>query len=356
MKIGISTGGGDCPGLNAVIRGVVRSAVLQYGWEVLGIQNGLDGLIHGMEPVRLDLDAVKGILSRGGTIIGTTNRGNPFSYRAPGETQPRDVSSVIIDNYRRLGLDALIMVGGDGSLTIARQLLEKGLKIVGCPKTIDNDLSCTDKTFGSDSATAVIQEALDRLHTTAESHSRVIVVEVMGRYAGWLALESGIAGSADVILIPEIPYRLEAVCEAISARQRRGINFSVVVVAEGAKEVGGAHVVKVAAGASAERLGGIGERVAAQIEERLGAETRTVVLGHTQRGGSPTHTDRLLGTRFGVAAVDLIRRGLFGYMVALHGTKVVPVPIEKAVAALNLVDPAGELVSCAEAIGISFGR
>lgn len=360
MKIAISTGGGDCPGLNAVIRGVVRAAVYQYGWEVIGIRDGLDGLVHGWEPMMLGLDQVKGILSRGGTIIGTTNKGNPFRYEfeETGGKVIRDVSAVVIDNFRKTGADALVMVGGDGTLSIGKQLLDLGVPCVFVPKTIDCDVAATDSTFGYHTAVSIVTEALDRLHTTAESHRRAMVVEVMGRYAGWIALESGIAGSADVILLPEIPYDLEAVFDKLDRRRSLGRNFSVVVVAEGAMPKSGSRTVAVSAGhnAGVERLGGVGAVVADQIHQGLGIETRNVVLGHIQRGGSPTHTDRILGSRFGVEAVELIRRRAFGQMVALKGQEIVSVPVEQAINQLRLVDPEGQLVATAEALGICCGR
>ncbi|GAB4554324.1 MAG: 6-phosphofructokinase [Geothermobacteraceae bacterium] len=360
MKIAISTGGGDCPGLNAVIRGVVRAAVYQYGWEVVGIRDGLDGLVHGWDPVPLGLDQVKGILSRGGTIIGTTNKGNPFAYEVEenGKKVLKDLSDKVLENWRKLGADALVMIGGDGTLGIGRKLMQKGIPAVFVPKTIDNDVGATDATFGYHTAVHIVTEALDRLHTTAESHRRAMVVEVMGRYAGWIALEAGIAGSADVILMPEIPYDLDAVFHKIEGRKKLGRNFSVVVVAEGAIQKEGTRVVKVAAddNAGIERLGGIGAVVARQIEEGLGIETRTVVLGHVQRGGTPTHTDRILGSRFGVQAVELIRNREFGKMVALKGQEIVSVPVERAIDNLRLVDPDSQLVRTAEALGICCGR
>jgi len=360
MKIAISTGGGDCPGLNAVIRGVVRAAVFQYGWEVIGIRDGLDGLVHGWDPVPLGLDQVKGILSRGGTIIGTTNKGNPFRYvfEENGRHVVRDVSAQVVDNFHRTGAEALVMVGGDGTLAIGKQLLDFGVPCVFVPKTIDCDVAATDSTFGYHTAVSIVTEALDRLHTTAESHRRAMVVEVMGRYAGWIALEAGIAGSADVILLPEIPYDLDAVFSLLERRKTLGRNFSVVVVAEGALPKEGSRTVAVAAGnnVGVERLGGVGAVVADQIQQGLGIETRTVVLGHVQRGGSPTHTDRILGSRFGVEAVELIRQGAFGQMVALKGQKIISVPVEQAINHLRLVDPDGQLVGTAEALGICCGR
>jgi 6-phosphofructokinase 1 len=358
--IAILTGGGDCPGLNAVIRGVVRAAILRHGWRVLGIEDGFDGLVDGPRFQELDLAAVRGILPRGGTILGTSNRGNPFAYpiKVNGEVRLVDVSTQVMENFQKIGADVLIAVGGDGTLKIARRLFELGMAVVGVPKTIDNDLQATDVTFGYNTAVNTVTEALDRLHTTAESHHRAMVVEVMGRDAGWIALESGIAGSADVILIPEIPYSIDAVCEAIRQRRERGSKFSIVVVAEGAFPASGDKVRKLSAedNLGVERLGGIGQFVAQSIGARLEMENRVVVLGHVQRGGSPTPFDRILGSRFGVKAVELIAQGDFGHMVALRGRCVAAVPIAEAVDALNLVDPDGELVGTAEALGIVLGR
>ncbi len=358
--LAILTGGGDCPGLNAVIRGVVRAAVLKHGWRVLGIEDGFDGLVEGPRVRELDLEAVRGILPRGGTILGTSNRGNPFSYpvKEAGSIRLTDVSGQVVETFHRLGAEALIAVGGDGTLKIAHQLARKGLQVVGVPKTIDNDLRATDVTFGYHTAVSIVTEALDRLHSTAESHHRAMVVEVMGRDAGWIAIESGLAGSADVILVPEIPFDFKAVCAAIEGRRARGSRFSIVVVAEGAAQAGGDQVVQATAAENlgVQRLGGVGRMVADGIEKCLSMETRVVVLGHVQRGGTPSHTDRLLGSRFGVKAAELVARGEFGKMVALKGTRIEAVPLEEAIGALNLLDPAGELVTTAEALGICMGR
>ncbi|PLX94030.1 MAG: 6-phosphofructokinase [Desulfuromonas sp.] len=359
--IAILTGGGDCPGLNAVIRGVVRASMLQRGWKVLGVEDGFDGLVE--EPLRvreLDLAAVRGILPRGWTILGTSNRGNPFSYPVKkGENvELIDISAHVLENFFKLGAEALIAVGGDGTLKIAQGLNEIGLPVVGVPKTIDNDLRSTDVTFGYSTAVEVVTEALDRLHTTAESHHRVMVVEVMGRDAGWIALESGIAGSADVILLPEIPFSMDKVCAAIRRRSESGSRFSIVVVAEGAFPDSGDKVRKKSADQNfgVERLGGIGQYVAHQLERCLEMETRVVVLGHVQRGGSPIPFDRILGSRFGVKAVELIEQSDYGKMVALKGRDVVDVPICEAVGSLNRVDPQGALVRTAESLGIMVGR
>lgn len=358
--IAILTGGGDCPGLNAVIRGTVRAAVLQRGWRVIGIEDGFDGLVGTPRWRELDLESVRGILPLGGTILGTSSRGNPFAYpvREEGKVALRDLSAEVLANFRRLGAEALIVVGGDGTLEIAQRLGELGIKVVGVPKTIDNDLSGTDLTFGYNSAVGVVTEALDRLHSTAESHHRVMIVEVMGRDAGWIALESGIAGSVDVILIPEIPFALDPVCAAINRRQELGRRFSIIVVAEGAFPAGGDRVLQQSAGENfgVERLGGIGQALATRLGDCIGLENRVVVLGHVQRGGSPTPFDRILGSRFGVRAVEMIENGQFGCMVALCGRHLESIPIAAVVGAPNRVDPDGELCRTAEELGICLGR
>ena len=359
MKIGILTGGGDCPGLNAVIRGAVKAAD-RRGWEVFGINDGFDGLIGEPRCELLTLRRVGDILARGGTILGTSNRGNPFSFpvKRDGKVELMDVSEQVVANCRRLGLDALIAVGGDGTLKIGKRLIELGVPVVGVPKTIDNDLRGTDVTFGYTTAVEIVTEALDRLQTTAESHHRLIVVEVMGRNAGWIALESGLAGGANVILIPEIPFDLEKVNEFLRKRRQDGRAFSIMVVAEGAYPLSGTTVVQASAQENfgIVRLGGIGNVVARQISEATGIESRVVVLGHVQRGGSPCSFDRILSSRFGVHAIRLIERGEFGKMVALNGRSVVAIDIDQAVAQLNLVDPEGDLVAAAEELGISLGR
>lgn len=358
--IAILTGGGDCPGLNAVIRGVVRSATLERNWRVIGIEDGFDGLVGEPRWRELTLDSVRGILPRGGTILGTSNRGNPLSYpvKENGKIRLLDLSSEVVANFQSLGAEALIAVGGDGTLKIARTLQEKGMPMVGVPKTIDNDLRGTDVTFGYNTAVNIVTEALDRLHSTAESHQRVMVVEVMGRDAGWIALESGLAGSADVILIPEIPFDMQSVCDAIQKRKERGSKFSIVVAAEGAFPAEGQKVVQLSEDKNfgVERLGGIGVFVADKISEMMDIETRVVVLGHVQRGGTPSPFDRILGSRFGVKAVELIENGEFGKMVSLKGRDVGSVDIVEAVDSLNRVEPDGDLVRSAEAIGIMLGR
>ena len=358
--LAILTGGGDCPGLNAVIRGVVRAAIIRRNWRVIGIEDGFDGLVDGPRTRELDLASVRGILPRGGTILGTSNRGNPLAYpvMVNGQVELVDVTDKVVKNFQQLQADALIAVGGDGTLKIAQRLQELGLPVIGIPKTIDNDLSGTDVTFGYHTAVTTVTEALDRLHSTAESHHRVLVVEVMGRDAGWIALESGIAGSADVILIPEIPFRIEGVCEALQKRCASGSRFSIVVAAEGSYPAGGDKVTQLQAGQNlgVERLGGIGRFVAEELNRCLEMETRVVVLGHVQRGGSPSHTDRLLGSRFGVKAVEMAEAGLFGKMVALRGRSVVSIDIAQAIGVLNRVDPDGELVRTAEELGLYVGR
>ncbi len=328
-RIGILTGGGDCPGLNPVIRAVVRKALLE-GYEIVGIKNGWKGLVEN-DTMRLDINAVSGILPKGGTILGTS-RTNP--YKKEGDLQK------VKDNFKKMGLDALVAVGGEDTLGVASKLVKDGLPIVGVPKTIDNDLSATDYTFGFDTALNVAMECIDRLHTTAESHHRIMVAEVMGRHAGWIALEAGIAGGADVILIPEIPIDLDEVCSIIKKRHERGKTFSIVVVSEGAQFKDGTMVTqeKKLDAFGHVRLGGIGEELAAQIEKKTGYETRVSVLGHIQRGGSPTAFDRVLGTRLGVKAVELIKNKKFGKMVALAGIKIIDVPLEEAVKALKTAD------------------
>jgi len=328
-RIGILTGGGDCPGLNPVIRAVVRKALLE-GYEIVGIKNGWKGLIEN-DTMPLNINTVSGILPKGGTILGTS-RTNP--YKKQGDLEK------VKESFKKIGLDALVAVGGEDTLGVASKLVKEGLSIVGVPKTIDNDLSATDYTFGFDTALNVAMECIDRLHTTAESHHRIIVAEVMGRHAGWIAIEAGLAGGADVILIPEIPIDLKEVCEIIKKRHNRGKTFSIVVVAEGAQFKDGTMVTQEQKLDSFGhvRLGGIGENLADQIEKMTGFETRVSVLGHIQRGGSPTAFDRVLGTRFGVKAVELIKNKKFGRMVALAGIKIIDVPLEEAVKDLKTVD------------------
>jgi len=330
MKVGILSGGGDAPGINAVIRAVVRKAIQKYGYEIVGIKDGWRGLLEN-EFLPLDLKSASGILPRGGSILGTS-RTNPFKHERGPER--------ILKNAEKAGIGAVVVVGGDDTLSVAYKMGELGLKYVGVPKTIDNDLSGTDYTFGFMTAVAIATEALDRLHTTAETHHRVMILEVMGRYSGWIALQAGLAGGADIILIPEKPFDIEEICEFIKRRQERGRNFSIVVVAEGAKPKGGAEIVysKTVDEFGHIRLGGVGYYLGKEIEKCLGIETRVVVLGHLQRGGSPTPFDRVLATRFGIAAIDLVHKGKFGNMVAIKGNKIVSVRLKEVVGKRKTVD------------------
>jgi phosphofructokinase-like protein len=359
-RIAILTGGGDCPGLNAVIRGVVRAAVLEHGWEVLGILDGFDGLLKAGAFRMLGSQDVRGLQARGGTILGTSNRGNPLHYPVikNGKTSFLDVTDEIIENIRKMKIDCLVAVGGDGTMKITQAVFEKGVPVVGVPKTIDNDLEATDVTFGFNSAVNTATEALDKLHTTAESHHRVLVVEVMGRDCGWIALEAGIAGGADVILIPEIPFDLSRICDHIEKRKQTGSRFSIVIVAEGSYPTGGEKIYEKepGPGGSPGRLGGIGRWVAEKISLCTNLETRVAVLGHLQRGGMPTTFDRILATRFGVEAVNLVAEGKYGYMVCLKGRRIDSVPITAAIHGLKRVNPRGQLVRTAEALGIELGQ
>ncbi len=353
-RIGILTGGGDCPGLNAVIRAAAKSA-MNLGWKVFGIKNAFGGM-RSLSTFKLLRPAdIRGIVNRGGTILGTSNRINPFEVADP-KGSLHDESGRVMANFRKKKLDAVICIGGDGTLRIANRFYELGMPVIGVPKTIDNDLSSTVITFGYDTAVSVATDAIDKLHPTAQSHQRAMVVEVMGRYAGWIALNSGVAGGADVILIPEIPFNLDKVCEKVKARDKEGAGFSIIVAAEGAKEKGGGLRTRGPKEAGREvRLGGIGEYIAKEIERRTGKETRSLVLGHLQRGGHPTTFDRLLGTRFGAAAVRLIQKGEFGRMVALDPPEIKAVPIMKAVSKMKAVPVKSDVIAAARAIGISFG-
>ncbi len=358
VKIGIVTGGGDCPGLNAVIRAVARTAARQ-GWETIGVLGGYDGLLEPVQFRPIEYHELDGLLLRGGTILGTANRGRFAAKTGHGDAQriPATTLDEAKASIARLGITALVCIGGDGSLSIAQQLYEHGVPIVGIPKTIDNDLAATFMTFGFDSAVACATDALDRLHTTAESHRRVMVLEVMGRYAGWIAMMAGIAGGADVILIPEIPFHIESVCETVAARERSGTHHTVVVAAEGARPEGGTFVTMGERASDREtRLGGLGAMVGAAIESRTGKETRVVVLGHLQRGGSPTHFDRALCTVFGTKAVELVKSGQLGRMVTYTGSSVDSVPIADAVGHLRTVSPQGGLASAARSLGICLGE
>jgi 6-phosphofructokinase 1 len=358
-KVGILTAGGDCPGLNAVIRAVVKTGIGRFGMEIIGFKDGFDGLIHDRF-VTLESRDVSGILTIGGTILGTSNIANPYGYAVKGKNGKivmKDVSKKAIAVYKRHKLDALITVGGDGTLTNASKLVRDGLNIVGVPKTIDNDLSETDLTFGFNTAVATATEAIDKLHTTAQSHHRVMIVEVMGRYAGWIALAAGMAGGGDVILIPEIPYRIEKVFDKIRERSKRGKRFSIIVVAEGAKPLGGDVTVSKIVENSPDkiRLGGVAARLADQIEKATGNETRATILGHVQRGGTPTPFDRILATRYGHEAICLVAQGIFGRMVALRANEMTNVPIEAAIGQLRHVPPNMPLICCLKDTGVSFG-
>jgi 6-phosphofructokinase 1 len=356
-RIGILTGGGDCPGLNAVIRGVTKPAE-DYGMTVFGILDGFEGLVEGKAKELTNHD-VSGILARGGTILGSSNKGDPFHWpvEKEGKIEIIDKSQDAYNNYIHWGLDALIAIGGDGTMHISKKLSDMGMNVIGVPKTIDNDLEATDLTFGHDSAVFVVSEALDRLHTTAASHHRVLVAEVMGRYAGWIALNGGIAGGADIILIPEIPFSWEKVFSKIRERELKGKRFSLICVAEGAKPIGGELVTR---GTDIKRtdpiqLGGIGKVVADKIEKEMYRETRVTVLGHLQRGGSPTPFDRILSTKFGAFAIDLVAQRKFGRMVALKGNEIKSVKIEDAISRQKLVKLDDQTVITARRVGISFG-
>ncbi|MBI3999757.1 MAG: ATP-dependent 6-phosphofructokinase [Candidatus Omnitrophica bacterium] len=356
-RIGILTAGGDCPGLNAVIRSVTKGA-LGLGWEVIGFEDGFAGVVENRFRILTNPD-VSGILTHGGTILGTSNTANPFRYpiRQGKKLVFRDNSKKAIDYLRQLDLDALVCIGGDGTLSIAERLLKKGIPIVGIPKTIDNDLSGTDFTFGFHTAVHIATQAVDRLHTTAASHHRVMILEVMGRYAGWIALYAGAAGGADIILIPELPYRLDLVCKQVYERAQHGKRFSLVVVAEGAKPRGGQVVIERRVKASTDpiRLGGVGHVLGRQIEKRSGIETRVSILGHIQRGGSPTSEDRNLSTLFGHKAIELIRKNKIGEMVALKGSTLSSVLIRAAIRHRKLVPKNHPLILAARAVGTSFG-
>lgn len=357
-RIGVLTGGGDCPGLNAVLRAVVKTAMGRYGYEVTGFKDGYRGLVMN-DYVRFKPGDVSGILDKGGTILGTSNRDNPFKFaiERDDKVEYKDMSDRVIDNIGMHKIDCMVLIGGDGTLTSARDFARKGINVIGVPKTIDNDLSGTDITFGFMTAVDTATEAIDKLHSTAESHHRVMILEVMGRYAGWIALESGIAGGADVILIPEIPYDISKVAQKVMERKNEGKHFSIVVVAEGAKDKNGNMVVSKVVEDSPDpiRLGGIGNKIAGEIEELTGIETRVTVLGHLQRGGRPIPYDRILSTRYGVAAVELINQGKFGMMVSLKGNEITAVSLEEAVGKLKTVPPDGELIRIAKSVGVSFG-
>ena len=354
--IGLITGGGDAPGLNAVIRAVVKTAVVEHGLRVVGVEDGFEGLLGEVRTRELKPADVRGLLPRGGTILGTRNRGHFVVRTSEGSSTPEATYQEALANLRRLGIDALIVVGGEGSLGIAIEFDKRGVPVVGVPKTIDNDLGCTELTFGFITALDIATEALDRLHTTAASHDRVMVLEVMGRHTGWIALHSGIAGGADVILIPELPFTMESVARKIREREACGSQFSIVVAAEGAKETGGVQVYQDAGGRDrAPRLGGIGNHVAEEIERLTEKETRCVVLGHLQRGGTPNAFDRMLATNYGSCAVRALVRGEHGKMVALHAADIITVPLARACANLKTVPTDSQLIRTARDVGVSFG-
>jgi len=354
-QIGLITGGGDAPGLNAVIRAAVRTAVREFGMKCVGIEDSFEGLIGDMKLMKLTTKSVGGILPRGGTILGTRNKGSFCSFVDGKMVFPNDIINAAIENLRKLEVEALLVIGGDGTLAIAQEFHHRGIPVIGVPKTIDNDLAATELTFGFMTAIDIATEALDRLHTTAASHDRVMILEVMGRNTGWIALHAGLAGSADVILIPEIPFSYESMVQKIFSREKSGSRFTNIVVAEGALEVGKSETYKhYGDGSSAPRLGGIGEQVGQKVEEMTGKEARCVVLGHLQRGGSPNAFDRMLGTNFGACAVRALANGQTGKMVALQAGTVVNVPLSEAIANIKTVPVDGQLVRTARDIGISF--
>lgn len=354
-KIGIVTGGGDAPGLNAVIRAVTRTAIRQFGMRVIGIEDSFEGLIGNKMMRELTTSSVAGLLPRGGTILGTRNKGNFCQYIDDKVVYPEAPMHEAIETMRHEGIEALVVLGGEGTLAIANEFHKRGVPIIGVPKTIDNDLASTELTFGFMTAIDIATEALDRLHTTAESHDRVMILEVMGRDTGWIALHSGLAGSADLILIPEIPFMMQRVIEKINARDASGSRFTNIVIAEGATELGGgSHFLDTGNLNSPKRLGGIGDYLRREIESITGKEARTVVLGHLQRGGSPNAFDRMLATNFGACAVRALVEGKSGKMVALQAAGIITVPLEEAIANIKTVSSDGELIRTARDIGISF--
>lgn len=359
MRVGVLTGGGDAPGLNAVIRAVVKAAA-RSGCEVLGIMNGFDGLLAEPLTSPLGLREVRGLVRRGGTILGTSNRGNPFRSRQQTETGAWvevDRSSEVVANSRALGLDAIIAIGGDGTLKLSHMLWKRNLPMIAVPKTIDNDIVATEATFGYDTALGVTTDAIDRLQTTAEAHHRVMYLEVMGRHAGWIAMGAGLAGGADVILIPEVPFHVSAICDHIEQRRKNGKHYTIVVVAEGATEAGGSqHHIASSGSEDGQRLGGIADWVGAQVCARNQVEYRVTVLGHLQRGGTPTPRDRILATRFGTAALHAAMNGHHGMLIALRNDQVLEVPIEQAAGSFRGIPLDGDLVSSARAMGVCLGE
>jgi len=357
-RIGIVTGGGDCPGLNAVIRAVAKTAICDHGIQVVGFLDGFEGMVEN-RTTDLDYDRVSGILTRGGTILGSSNRSDPFQYPMleDGKTACRDRSDQVMANVDNLGLDCVVCLGGDGTMTVVDKLIKKGLQAIGIPKTIDNDIWGTDITFGFNSAMTTAAEAIDKIHSTAESHHRVMIVEVMGRYAGWLALASGVAAGGDIILIPEIPYEIESVCGKIKDRKYHGAHFSILVIGEGAFPAGGEVSVKTVVENSPEkiRLGGAGNYVSGQIEEKMKIESRVIVLGHLVRGGVPTPYDRVLSSRFGFEAMEQVCRKRFGSMVVLRREEVTTIPISEVAGKVRLVPLDAHLIKTARSIGTCFG-
>jgi ATP-dependent phosphofructokinase / diphosphate-dependent phosphofructokinase len=357
-RIAILTGGGDCPGINAVIRAVAKKAILEYGMEIIGIKDGYEGVINNSCRM-LHYDDVSGILTQGGTILGTSNTANPYRYpeKKNGKLVYKDLSRTAIANIRNLEIDCLVCIGGDGTLSIANRLYIDGVPIIGVPKTIDNDLRGTDITFGFDSAVSVASEGIDRLHSTAQSHHRAMIIEVMGRNAGWIALYSGVASGGDVILIPEIPYEIDKVVAKVKERNKKGKRFTIIIVAEGAKPKGGNTVVQRIIKESPDpiRLGGIGFVLGSQIEKASEIETRTVVLGHLQRSGMPTAFDRVLATRLGCKAVEMIKDGKFGYMAGISGNLLVEVPLQEVARGQRNISPDNQLIHAAHSVGTCFG-
>jgi len=359
-RIGILTGGGDCPGMNAVIRAVVRTAEVEFDMDVVGFRDGFEGLVQN-KYFEITLSQASGLLARGGTILGTSNRSDPFNYPVlQGDNEEYvylDRSSQAVRNFDALGLACLIAIGGDGTMSASARLIEKGIPIIGIPKTIDNDLIGTDVTFGFDSALVTATDAIDKIHTTAQSHHRAMIIEVMGRFTGWLALSSGLAGGGDIILLPEFPYDIEAVCEQVRVRNARGKTFSIVVVGEGARQQGGELVYrnKLKQSSESTRLGGISHQVAAQIEELTNIECRVTILGHLLRGGIPSAYDRILATRFGVEAVHMAEQGSFGNMVTLQGSKLGTIPISEVAGKMRPLTVENSLIKTAVSLGICLG-
>lgn len=357
-RIAILTGGGDCPGLNAVIRAVSKKAIFEHGMEIVGIEDGYEGLIKNRIR-KLDARDVSGILTLGGTILGTSNTANPYRYfdQKKPSAKPKDMSKAALKNFHKTGADCLVAIGGDGTLSIANRLMLDGVPIVGVPKTIDNDIRGTDMTFGFDTAVQIVTEGIDRLHTTAQSHHRIMIVEVMGRRAGWIALHAGVAGGGDIILIPEIPYDMNSILKKVKERSRKGKRFSIIVISEGAKPKGGDVVVRkiVKDGSEPIRLGGVSFVLADQIEKMTGVETRAVVMGHLQRGGSPTAADRVFATQLGTRVVDMITAGEFGHMIGVECEAFVKVPLTEVAKGQRLVSWDNPLIRSARDVGTCFG-